>query len=311
MEQAEKKQEVILARHPGSQKPEEKIEQAPNSPAGEQGVNPDAPAPADVVPASSAPAPQKSEDDIFLEVLNKRNKTSFATIAEYEESLRPAPQKTKEEIEAEEEKFKNEAFKWKIDTDKEFKSKYEKRIADKEKSDRQIALTAFAAEVRSESKDTSDEEIEEMFKDTFHEDAEEGSARRNQGDKLIKKLASDYRNANYGEVDKYVDQYRDVVSYGQKVQSYEKSAKEAIKGLPDKITQKVSFPGPDGKDIEMDISVDVTDEDKKALNKSYWHANSTEAEKHFLFLGGGENPVSEDTMAASVNSTLLSRKFNN
>lgn len=225
---------------------------------------------------SAEPAPV-DEDAKFLELYNKKFKTSFKTIEEMDKANEKKPEPevlTEDQKKEREEKRKAEALAWKIEQDPKFKETYEKSISDKEKSNRDIALKVFSAKELAKDKTLTANDIEEMFKDEYAEDADPDSPRALRALDRMASVAENYRKENYSSVDKYETEYRDYKMFETKAKDYGKQTKEVVESLPKELTFEFDFMDADGKPDKMQIPFAISDDDMKALRKELQHEDT-------------------------------------
>lgn len=261
------------------------------------------PAEAAAPQAPSTPAvtpPAEPTDDEILAIFNKRNGTEFKSLDE----IVPKKAKSKEEAAAEEEKFRADALEWALGTGKLGRDKYEKSIIDKSRTPREIALAAFTANLREEDKDITNEEAEEIFKDTYHEDKEVDNPRLYRlGQKRMADEAAQYLKANYGDVDGLEDSFREYIDGSEKFKSFNKQVKTFFGAVPTDNSLEVEYTHANGKTEKLKIDYKVSEEDVKAIQKQF--AN----EEMFFALGADKGEVSEKTMNDAFKFHLKARVF--
>ena len=260
-----------------------------------------------IVATTEEPKPDIDEDAKFLEIYNKKFKTSFKTMEEMEKANEKKPEPvvlTEEQKKEAEQKKKSEALAWKIEQDPKFKDTYEKAITDKEKSDREIALKVFSAKELAKDKTLTADEIEEMFKDEYAEDAEPDSPRAQRALERMASVAESYKKENYGSVDKYETEYDEFKSFEEKAKSYGKQAKEVVEALPKEMSFEFEYTGADGKEAKMSIPYVISDDDIKALRKDLQHEDT------FFDLKANIEPVTNERLSAKAMEKLREKKFN-
>jgi hypothetical protein len=250
---------------------------------------------------TQAPAtPTEPTDEEILSIFNKRHETNFKTI----EEILPKKAKSKDEIEAEEKRFKDDALEWGLGTGKISRELYEKSIVDKSKTSREIALSIFTAGLREEDKDITNEEAEEIFKDTYHEDKETDNPRLYKlGQKRMAAEAEQYLKANYSDVDGLEDSFREYTGGAERFKDYGKQVKTFFGTIPAENKLKFEYTHANGKKENIEIEYNVSDEDIKAIQKQFT------SDDMFIALGANKGEVSEKTMNAAFNHHLKARVF--
>jgi len=224
------------------------------------------PAPADVTPP--AEAPKNSYEDISDEelekLLAKRTGGKVKSLADLQE---PAPKPTAAELEELEKKEKQEAIEWALGNERISREEYETAIAEKAKSNRDIALSLLTQELRESDPKITAEEVEEIFRDIYHEDKDEDSSIRKTSQKQIDKIAADYRKEKFGKVDSIDGDFKSYKEDTNRHKSYTKQAKAALEALPKDYTIKVPITSEDGKTAELELSYKYDEADLKAAEK--------------------------------------------
>ena len=248
-------------------------------------------------------APEESEDEKELRAYNKRFKTSFASWDEVNESLAPPKEISAEEKEKIEKKEKADALEWKLKVDPDFKEVYDKAIADKEKSNRDIAFKVFKSEEKAKNKNITDDEIEELFKDEYSEEAPENSPRYVRALARMAKVAEDYKKQNYSSVDTYENEYKEYKGLETKAKNFGKQAKQVIDSLPGELTFEIPYTGADGKEDVMNIPFPIGEEGVKALRKEFMHENM------FFNMGANVKPVTDDKLSEAAINHFQAKNF--
>lgn len=267
-------------------------------------------APVVVPPAEQAPAPppsveqapEKNPEETTAELdIDKLTDDQINALIEkktgkkikLEDLSKPEPPaaKTKEEIEADEAKIKKDALAWAIDNGKIKKDKYDASIVGNSKTDREIALSIFSAETKADDKDISDEEIEEMFRDAYHESDPESKLFK-KGQDQIATIARNYRKENYTLPD-YETEYRDFVKLNDNFKSYKATVKKVAAELPKELTFTQPYKYLDGPEENITYTIPV---DEKLLGKIISDATS---EAEFLNRGA-DGKVDEKQLEKTI-----------
>lgn len=236
-------------------------------------------------------------DDQINELIEKRTgkKVLLADLN------KPEP-KSKEDQEKEVQEFKNKAHSWALEQGKIKKDEYDNAIIGQSKTDRELALAAFTAEMQAEDKDITPEEVEEMFKDTYHESDPESKLYKI-GKKEIQKLAKDIRNTNYNIPD-YEAEYKEVVQTEEAYRSYKAAVKKVGAEIPKDFEIVMPYQYLDG--VKSDITYKIPVDDK-VFNKLLADASS---ENSFLaenFFSDGK--VDEKQLTKKLNHNLKALMF--
>lgn len=203
------------------------------------------PEPTQIQPVATV-SDDMSEDD-FNKLLAKRTGGKFKSLTD----LTPAAQPTPQEIEAANNKKKTDAHLWAIESGKITKEKYDQTIKDSTRGDRDIALALFTNSLKEEDKNITTEEAAEIFADTFHEAAEEGSRLKKTGEAQIKKMADQYRKENLSILDEIEPAYDEVVQTQTQYQGYKSRVKEVSEKIPKTMPVEVAYTDVDGNAVTL------------------------------------------------------------
>ena len=216
-----------------------------------------APPPAPIPPPP--PAVVNYEDmpeDEFLKLYEKRTGKKAKSLDDLKDPPKPS---TAEELQAQALKEQTEALEWAWESNKVTKELYDKSIADKSRSKREIALSLFTKELKEEDKDLTPEECEERFKDFYHEGEDETSWLFKKGVKDINAAADNYL-AQYSVIDKLPEEYREVKTLAARQKAFAKQVNEIVKEVPK--TLKFTYPTGeelDGKPVQFEYDIPVDD----------------------------------------------------
>lgn len=234
-------------------KPEDMEIVAPGQAAATEAAKPPA-TPTDPPPAEAKPKfnlddlSEEERDDMVKKLTGK-------SLSE----LNPPKEKTKEEIALEAEKVKADALAWALGGGKIKKDVYDRVAADRNKSDRELALKAFTGSLMAEDKDMTEEEAEEIFKDTYHETQETDSRLYGIGQKEIKKLADSYRKETFSAVDNIEAEYMDVVNFDSQYKGYKAHIKTVAGELPKEFSFEVNHKDVDGNVSPLSYKIPLDD----------------------------------------------------
>lgn len=280
---------------PGKESTSEETTEQEAAATTEQGA-PVAAAPVVAVPAEGV---KVQTDEELLQEFNKRFKTEYKS----PDDLKPKAAKSKEDIEAENLAFKNEALQWALGTKRIDKDKYEKAIVDKSKNHRDIALSLFAAGLKEEDPKITDEEVEELFKDAHHEEQEEGSRLYAIGQNKIKVAAENFLNSSYGDQDNYEADYKSFLSNEERFGNYNKQVKTTLDAIGKEHKLTVEYVHATGTKENIDIPYTVDDKDIQAVRKQMQSGDM------FFSLTGNEKEVTEKDITNAFNYHLKARIF--
>jgi hypothetical protein len=205
-----------------------------------------------------------SQDEVG-ELLKKLTGGKISSLDE----LNPPAAKSQEEIEAESKRRKAEALSWAFENGKVSRENYEKAIVEKAKPNRDIALQLFAAQLLADDSKLKPAEIEEIFKDAFHEDAEEGSRLFKLGQKQINDIAEAYKKSEYGVLDSIDSDYDSYTSTVNQFKGYKKAVKATVDALPNEVTFDAPIRNVDGTDGVIKITIPVDEKLKHSLVNDY------------------------------------------
>lgn len=228
------------------------------------------PEPAKTETKAEAPAEKQkinldelSDEDVNA-ILAKRSKGKINSIDDLDSLVNPVKPKSTEEIEAEKQKRKTDALAWAFENGKLKKDEYEKAIVEKSKTDRELALAVFTANLQSEDKNVTIEEAEEIFRDAYHEDAEADSKLFKVGQKEMKNLAESYRKEKFSALDQVEPDYDNFTQTQDQYKSYKGVVKKAIAELPTELTFGVPYKDLNGVESTIDCKIAV---DPKVIAK--------------------------------------------
>ncbi len=209
--------------------------------------------PKDAQPAA-ATDPEISDDE-FNKILAKKSGGKYKSL----EELNPPAQPTAEEVEAQKNQRKTAAHLWAIESGKTTKEKYDQAIKESGRTDRDIALSVFTKSLKEDDKNITTEEAEEIFNDTFHQDKEEDSRLRKNGDNQIKKMADAYRKENISFLDEIEPEYDQVVATQNQYQAYKGRIKELGEKIPKVMSIEMPYENVDGTKVTLTQTFDVDD----------------------------------------------------
>lgn len=255
-----------------------KEQPAPQDPPAQQ-AQPAAAAPQD--PPAQQPAPQDppvqqaqaatvNYEDISDEELNKilakRTKGAVKSL----EDFTPKVVKTKEELAEEEERQNTAAITWALTSGKVKREDYDTAIREKDKSNRDLALTLFTAELKSEDSKITPEEAEEMFKEYFMEDAEEGNTQRKLRLKEMNKTADAYRKEKYGFIDNISPDYKQHLTTEENKKLIGQKMADVFDTFAPEIELKSTYTpagAADGETSELSFAYKIDDAELKSIKK--------------------------------------------
>ncbi len=219
-------------------------------------ATPDAP----VVPEQQAAEKPKINldevgDEEFLELYKKRTGRSAESI---DELKAPPKAPTQAEIEAAAERERTESLEWALGTQAITRDQYEKSIAERSKSKRDIAYALFAAEAKVEDKDITPEETEDRFRDFYGENEEPNSWKYKKGQALMNSVADNHLS-QYSDVDSLPEKYREFKTTTERHKGYTKLVNKAAKELPKELTFTIEHTGADGAKIPLEYKIPVED----------------------------------------------------
>ncbi len=261
-------------------------------------------APAEQQESSAAPAaPQFKIEELDekeqLRALNKMLGTSYKSLDE----AKPKAHKTPEDIEAEKSEKDRKALEWAIANGKVSKEQIEKAAVVKAKDKRTIAMDIFRDEYMEQNPKASAEEVEETFKDFYHEHAELTSPTRQVALRHLEKLAEDYISRETTPVDSIGQDYDNHVVSEQRFNGYTSKVKEAVKATPREVTIQVPYKSVDGTDVILDYKMPVDEKTIDAVRKEFAHENT------FFALGAHENEVADGQLSSEISAAIEARTF--
>lgn len=208
-------------------------------------------------------------DDEVNALIEKRTGGKVKSLAELN---KPEP-KTAAELELEKEQKKSDALSWGIENKKLTRDQYDAAIIGKSKTDREIALNLFTAEMQADDKDITLEEAEEMFNDAYHQDDPESKLYK-VGQKEIAKLANNYRKENFGILDTVEADYDTFSQTQDQYKGYRNTVKEVAAELPTEMEIRQPYKYLDGKEEDIVYKIAL---DEKAVNKLIADASSEDS----------------------------------
>ena len=213
--------------------------------------------------------------------------------------------KSAEELAAEAEKRKTDAFTWAIESGKIKKADYDKALVEKSKSNREIALSIFTSELQAEDKDITAEDAEEMFRDTYHEDKDPDTKLFKIGQKEMNKQAEAYRKEKFSAIDNIEPEYDNYTKGENNYSAYKKQVKAISAELPEKLTITIPFKGANGEDTEISYEIPVDEKVKtKILNEFIAQNTYSNISK-----SAGDKGIDEKALAAEITYHIKARMF--
>lgn len=254
------------------------VKAAPAEPAAAPAAEEPAPDPAPAVdPAPAAEEPQAAAPKSFsiddVDGMDEEAKEALIQklTGKSSDEIKGPKKKSKEEEESEAEQFKNDALAWSIESGRVSRKEYEAIVADKTKTNRELALKVFTASIMAEDKDATPEECEELFRDTYHEDkADDNPKLFAVGQKEIETLANNYRKQHFSAVDGMEDTYREHLSIQGNYKAYKSQVKKVAEALPKEFSVSVPYTTATGEEtsLEYKFPVEQSVVDKIVANAS-------------------------------------------
>lgn len=251
-------------------------------------------------PVVAKPNYDELSDEELLKITNKRFGTSYKSVDE----IKPVVAKSKEEIEAENEKFKKDAFNWAVGSGRVKLDDYNKSISEKEKNSRDIALSIFGAQLRLEDAKITNEEIEETFIDTFHEGQMDDNPRLYKiGQNQIASMADGYRSQINSKVEGYEDDYKNVQQVQSRATNYGKQVKTLFEDLAAENNVEIEYEVTPGKTEKVLIPYSLDKTDMDSVRKQFL------SDDMFLAYGADKDDVDVKKLQAGVEHHLNAKTF--
>lgn len=270
-------------------------------------VNKPTAAPEGDATATSAAATAKPEfnpDDLSEEdkntLLAKLTGGKVKSLADLD---KPEP-KSKEELEAEAAKRKTDALTWGLTTGKIKKEDYDSALTEKSKTSREIAIRLFTASLKEEDPKLTDEESEEIFRDTYHEDKEPDTRLGKIGQREIEKLANSYRKEKFAVIDNIEPEYENFTKTEANYSAYKKQIKGIAAALPEKLEFKIPYKAPDGTESEISYEIPVDEKIKSKIISEF-----TDQSTFANIAGRSAKGIDEKALTAELNYHLKARSF--
>lgn len=265
-------------------------------------------APATAAPVETSAAPsavtevnfEGADEATKLKAINAISGKNYKTL----EEAFPAEKPTKEQKEAAAEQKRKSALSWAIENDKLTSEKIEKAVLAKNKNSREIAKEVFAAELREEDKDISDNDIEARFQDYAHEDKEDSDPLRKAALKRIEKVADAYRADATRDYDGVEAEYDKAQTSVARFDGYSTQVKAIAKELPKELQFAIPFKSSmDGSETSFDVIFPVNDKVLEAVRKDFLNEGTYRA------IGAHENEVKADAIKGEMEAAVYSRVF--
>ena len=228
---------------------------------------------AGTIHTDTAPTQYSEEDmpdDVLARILEKKTGRKIKSLDE----LKPEPAKpSKEDIAKEEEEITKEAHAWAFGTGKIKKEHFEEAIKEKSKAARDISFSNFSKEMKEDDSSLDDSDIEEMYKDAYHEDLPDDSPLRKVALKKIGKEVAEHL-AKYKDVDAVVDDYKSYKTGVDRQKSYKKTVKEVVEALPKEKIVPITFTNAEGKEEVKNYTIPFDEEVYGKILKKYDNANA-------------------------------------
>jgi len=252
-------------------------------------------------PAAATPAPVtppvEDEDAKFLARYNKIHGTEFESIADIS---KPKHTPTKEEIEAQENKERIEAFEYALENKLFTKEDYDNSVIAKAKPAEEIAKKIFIEEYKAEFPNAKDSEAEEEFKEFYGLHHEADSARFKLGQKKIKEVADNYMK-QFEKIDNHVDSYKEYKTVAEKQKNFKSNLKVVSETLPTEMTFTIPVEGKEtGETYSFPISEDMKKDIYTEFSKNNWAFNAFDA---------ANSQVKEKDLLEAMKNTLQAKYF--
>ncbi len=256
-------------------------------------------------PIIETPAKEKLNLEDFSEeeinqFLEKKSNGKIKSL----DDLNPPAQKTKEQIEADALKRKQDALSWALDTGKLQKDAYDSAVILKSQPDRDLALAAFTESVKLEDDKITDQDAEEMFKDLYHEGADTDSFLFKRGQREISKLAESVRKEKVSVLDEIEPDFDQYMQSQDQYKGFKKQVKKIYDEMPKTIEFDIPHMNLDKSEGSFKVSAEV---DKKTLDAI---AQSISSERSFVIRNlDGDNKIDDKALAKEFNDHLKAKLF--
>lgn len=253
--------------------------------------------------ATMVPNFDELSDEQRNEWLAKLTKGKIKSIEDLTPAAPPV-QKTREELEREEEEERNEAISHAFSSGKIKKDDYDRAVSTRSKSEREIAFDLFASDVKAFDKDLTSEEISLLFSEQFGENESEGSLKYKRGQAEIQRIAQNHL-AQFPTAEQMVEDFR-----MQKKAEYNKSqlgkmVDQAFETISDNMAFKFKYKNASEADTEVDLSYAIDEADLKSIKR--------DAKKNivgfYTQLGVDIKDVKEADLLDAINTDLKSKLF--
>lgn len=186
------------------------------------------------------------------------------------EDFTPKAVKTKEELAEEEERQNTAAITWALTSGKVKREDYDTAIREKDKSNRDLALALFTEELKVEMPKITGDEAEEMFKEYFMEDAEEGNTQRKLRLNEMNKTANAYRKEKYGFIDNISPDYKQHLTTEENKKLIGQKMADVFDTFAPEIELKSTYTpagAADGETSELSFAYKIDDAELKSIKK--------------------------------------------
>lgn len=239
------------------------------------------------------------EDEKLLKALNKKSGKNFKTLDEYYKAQEPAPSPkiltADEQKEADEQK-KQDALKFGLEKNLFKKKDYDNYLIFNNRSKEDVVKDEFAAELRKEDADISDEDIEEQFKTTYHLFDDEKSIKYKKGMQQIEALYDKIKTEKFGAIVDVESVYEGV----QKNIEHAKVFKTELDTTLSKMESKLSF-DIDGEKINATL---FTPEQAESIKANYLTSEMMQA----LLTEDGK--INADALSEEIKKDFMYDNFN-
>jgi hypothetical protein len=257
------------------------------------------PANASDVTPGSLPRSVELTDEELIELANKRFGTSYKS----PEDLMPKKAKTKEELAEEVAEEKRNALEWALSSGRVNLDEYNRSIAESGKNPRDIAIAVFGQKLREEDSKITDEEVEEIFRETYHEDKDEDSKLYKMGQRQIDDLAKNYLAGIQANVAGYEDDFRKFKDASSKFQQFNGQVKSRFDALQKENKLTLTYKGAEDKEETIEIPYSFDDKDIAAVRKQF------QSDDMFYSFGADKGAADDKKLDAAIRHHLSARSF--
>lgn len=248
-------------------------------------------------PAFSIDALDSVDEATKLAAVNKLLGKNYTSLSE----AIPSAQPTAEQIEEQRKQRERDMTTWAVANEKLTLDDIKRAGEVQGKDARTKAFALFSEDYRVDNPNATDEEINQMFSDVFHEEEAEDSSRRQQATRLINKMAKEYESRFTSPLEAASAAYEQHSTREKGFSGFSKTIEDVVAGeIPKKLSLDYTYKDSSGAEVTFPVSFDIPQEIVDSLRKDF----ASQSVYDFM----GDN-VDKATLKSEIQTQLNGKVF--